>query len=75
MVNLERQSRYQLVSEEDIEDESATSHVRKIVSRRVLCAQCTQVGAICVIVGFFTLFLGYRSWYVRHSKPQPRIVC
>ncbi|MCJ1433359.1 hypothetical protein MMC27_002719 [Xylographa pallens] len=68
MVNPERQSGYQLVSEKDVEDESATSHVRKNASRRVLYAQCTQVNAVCVIVGFFTLFLGYRSWIASGSS-------
>ena len=71
MVTLERRSGYQLVTEKEAEFESAPSHGRSKPRRRILYGQCTSISAVCV-VGFFTLFLAFHSWYVFYSKPKLR---
>ncbi|MCJ1381121.1 hypothetical protein MMC17_004230 [Xylographa soralifera] len=67
MVTQERHSGYQLVSEKELEDELETCHVDKNSSKRLLYAQCPRTTAACVVAGFFTLFLVFRSWYASDS--------
>ena len=67
MVTLERQFAYQLVPKKDVEDKPAISRVHSAHSTRILYTQFTRFSVACIIIGFLTLFLGYRLWYVRHD--------
>ncbi|MCJ1391533.1 hypothetical protein MMC18_004397 [Xylographa bjoerkii] len=71
MITQERHSIYQLVSEKDAEDEFLMSHGHKSSSNGLIHAQYRRLSAAGAVVGFFTLFLAFRSWIASGFRAQP----